>query len=166
MQEQDRALFFGVFTEIGIIDQLSRSLLEARLPKGLITAHFTVLNHLMRVADGRTPVEMARAFQLPKTSVTHTVAAVQKRGLVDVRPNPNDRRSKCVWLTDAGRALRDDTITAMEPDFVTLAAGFDTQKLTGILPVLSELRVFMDHQRNAEPPRDRPLDPTGKGTSG
>jgi len=158
MQQDERALFFGVFTEIGIIDQLSRSLLEARLPKGLIAAHFTVLNHLMRVADGRTPVEMARAFQLPKTSVTHTVAALHKRGLVDVRPNPNDRRSKCVWLTDAGRALRNDTVAAMEPDFATLAAGFDTQKLLDILPVLAELRAFMDHQRNAEPPRDRVLE--------
>jgi len=166
MQEEDRALFFSVFIEIGIIDQLSRTLLEAHLPKGLITAHFTVLNHLMRVADGRTLVEMARAFQLPKTSVTHTVSVLHKRGLVDVRPNPNDRRSKCVWLTDAGRALRNDTIAAMEPDFATLAAGFDSRKLVGILPVLSELRAFMDQQRNAEPPRDRPLEPVGKGSSG
>ena len=157
MHEQDRALFFGVFIEIGIIDQLSRTLLEGRLPKGLISAHFAVLSHLMRVEDGRTPVELARAFQLPKTSVTHTVAVLEKRGLVDVRPNPNDRRSKCVWLTDAGRALRDDTIAAMAPDFETLAAGFDVAKLQDILPVLTELRVFMDHQRNGEPPRDRPV---------
>jgi DNA-binding MarR family transcriptional regulator len=165
MQEEDRTLLFGVFNEIGIIDQLSRTLLEARLPKGLITAHFSVLNHLMRVADGRTPVELARAFQLPKTTVTHTVGALHKRGLVDVRPNPNDRRSKCVWLTDAGRKLRNDTIAAMGPDLATLAAGIDPQKLLGILPVLRELRMFMDHQRNAEPPRDQPLDTTGK-TSG
>ena len=62
MQEQDRALLFGAFTEIGIIDQLARALLEARLPKGLLSSHFIVLNHLMRVADGRTMVELARAF--------------------------------------------------------------------------------------------------------
>ncbi|MFT7594315.1 MAG: DNA-binding MarR family transcriptional regulator [Paracoccaceae bacterium] len=157
MQDQDKALFFGAFTEIGIIDQLSRALLEARLPKGLLASHFTVLHHLMRVEDGRTPVELARAFQLPKTSVTHTVAMLEKRGLVDVRPNPNDRRSKCVWLTDAGRKLRNDTISAMAPEIETLTAGFDSDKLRAILPLLTELRVFMDHQRNAEPPRDRPV---------
>ncbi|PCH66718.1 MAG: MarR family transcriptional regulator [Rhodobacteraceae bacterium] len=166
MQEDDRALLFGVFNEIAIIDQLGRAQLEATLPKGLIAAHFTVLNHLMRVADGRTPVELARAFQLPKTSVTHTVGALAKRGLVDVRPNPNDRRSKCVWLTDAGRKLRNDTITAMAPDFAALVAAIDPQKLLGILPVLRELRAFMDHRRNAEPPRDRPLDATGTAPSG
>ena len=158
MPDADPQTIFPVFTEIGIIEQLSRSLLEARLPKGLISPHFSVLNHLTRVADGRTPVELARAFQVPKTSMTHTIAGLEKHGLVDVRPNPNDGRSKCVWLTDAGRALRRDVIAALAPDFAELAAGFDMDKLNAILPVLIELRIFMDNQRNAEPPRDRPRD--------
>ncbi|MFK7753519.1 MAG: MarR family winged helix-turn-helix transcriptional regulator [Sedimentitalea sp.] len=158
MKDQNPALFFTVFNEIGIIEQLSRTLLEARLPKGLIAPHFGVLSHLTRVADGRTPVELARAFQVPKTSMTHTVAGLQKHGLVDVRPNPNDGRSKCVWLTDTGRALREQTIQALAPEFMQLAKGFDMDQLLGILPVLSDLRKYLDEHRNAEPPRDRPRD--------
>lgn len=156
MDKQDPTLFFGVFNEIGIIEQLSRALLEARLPKGLIAPHFAVLNHLTRVADGRTPVELARAFQVPKTSMTHTVAGLEKHGLVDVRPNPNDGRSKCVWLTDKGAATRLQVIADMSPEFEVLTQGFDTNKLVEILPVLTELRKFLDEHRNAEPPRDRP----------
>lgn len=156
MKDHDPALFFGVFNEIGIIEQLSRTILEARLPKGLIAPHFSVLNHLTRVADGRTPAEMARAFQVPKTNMTHTVSGLARHGLVDVRPNPNDGRSKCVWLTDAGRDLRAQVIADLAPDFLDLAEGFDTEKLIGILPVLTELRIFLDEHRNAEPPRDRP----------
>ena len=155
MQDHDRMLLFSVFNEIGIIEQLARTLLEARLPKGLIEPHFGVLNHLTRVADGRTPVELARAFQVPKTSMTHTVSGLEKHGLVEVRPNPNDGRSKCVWLTPAGRDLRNDTIAALDPDFAALAAGVDTERLRDLLPALSELREFLDHYRNAEPPRDR-----------
>ncbi|MCR9125670.1 MAG: MarR family transcriptional regulator [Rhodobacteraceae bacterium] len=157
MPDADSAPFFPVFNEIGIIEQLSRALLEARLPKGLIAPHFSVLNHLIRVADGRTPVELARAFQVPKTSMTHTIAVLERHGLVDVRPNPNDGRSKCVWITDAGRRLRDGTIAALGPDFADLARGFDTARLAQILPVLTDLRVFLDRHRNAEPPRDRLL---------
>ncbi|QBF30760.1 MarR family winged helix-turn-helix transcriptional regulator [Thalassococcus sp. S3] len=159
MPDPDPRIFFPVFNEIGIIEQLSRTLLEAKLPKGLIGPHFSVLNHLIRVADGRTPVELARAFQVPKTSMTHTVGGLQKHGLVEVRPNPNDGRSKCVWITDAGRALRDDTITALAPDFAELAVGFDLERLAGILPVLTDLRIFLDTHRNAEPPRDREFRP-------
>lgn len=160
-KEPDPALFFGVFLEIGIIEQLSRTLLEAQLPKGLIAPHFGVLNHLIRVADGRTPVELARAFQVPKTSMTHTVAMLEKRGLVAVRPNPNDGRSKCVWLTEAGRRTRDETIARMAPEFRALSDGFDVAKLAQIHPILTELRQFLDTHRNAEPPRDRDL--TGAG---
>ncbi|WP_290557437.1 MarR family transcriptional regulator [Aestuariivita sp.] len=151
----DPTALFQVFNEIGIIEQLSRTLLEARLPKGLIAPHFSVLNHLIRVADGRTPVELARAFQVPKTSMTHTVSGLQKHGLVQVRPNPNDGRSKCVWITEAGRTLRDRTIADLEPDFQQLVAGMDLERVLGILPVLTDMRVFLDAHRNAEGPRDR-----------
>ena len=116
MTDRSAGLFFGVFQEIGIISQLSRAILETHLPNGLLQPHFSVLNHLIRVADGRTPVELARAFQVAKTSMTHTVGVLQKHGLVDVRPNPNDRRSKCVWITRAGRDLRDGTVAAIGPE--------------------------------------------------
>ena len=149
------AALFQIFNEIGIIEQLSRTILEARLPKGLIAPHFAVLNHLIRVADGRTPVEMARAFQVPKTTMTHTVSGLEKHGLVKVRPNPNDGRSKCVWLTDEGRALRDRVIADLTPEFRDLLAGFDVDRLLAILPVLTDLRIFLDEHRNAELPRDR-----------
>ena len=72
-----------------------------------------------------------------------------------VRPNPNDGRSKCVWITEDGRALRDGVIAGLTPEFQQLLAGFDVDRLTGILPVLTELRVFLDEHRNAELPRDR-----------
>ena len=158
MSDKDRVnpmALFQVFNEIGIIDQLSTTILEARLPKGLIAPHFGVLNHLIRVADGRTLVEMARSFQVPKTSMTHTVAGLNKHGLVMVRPNPNDGRSKCVWITDSGRALRDQVIADLTPEFRELLGDFDVGRLLSILPVLTDLRVFLDEHRNAEAPRDR-----------
>lgn len=151
MQNNNPGLFFAVFTEIGIIEQLSRALLEARLPKGLIAPHFAALNHLMPVGDGATPIQMARAFQVPKTSMTHTISGLVKHGLVDVRPNPDDRRSKCVWLTDTGRALRAQVIADLAPEFQGLATQFDTSRLADILPVLADLRGFLDNHRNTKP---------------
>mgnify|MGYP001827498986 CR=1 FL=1 len=68
MDDTKQALYFRLFNEIGIMQQISNAFLEARLPEGLIAPHFTVLNHLIRVSDGRTPLEMARAFQVPKGS--------------------------------------------------------------------------------------------------
>ena len=146
---------FQVFNEIGIIEQLSRTIMEARLPKGLIAPHFAVLNHLIRVADGRTLVELARSFQVPKTTMTHTVSGLVKHELVMVRPNPNDGRSKCVWITEEGRRVRDQVIADLTPEFQELLGGFDVERLFAILQVLTDLRIFLDEHRNAELPRDR-----------
>ena len=129
--------------------------MEAQLPDGFLASHFGVLNHLIRVSDGRTLVEMARAFQVPKTSMTHTVSVLEKHGLVDVRRNPNDGRSKCVWITDKGRATRNQAIADLAPEFAVLSQGLDMARLVEILPVLTDLRVFLDEHRNAEAPRDR-----------
>ena len=148
MPEHNPALFFEIFNDIGIIEQLSRALLEARLPHGLIAPHFIVLNHLTRVQDGRTPMEMARAFQIPKTSMTHTLKGLEAHGLVEMRANPEDGRSKRVWLTEAGRTLRADVIASLGPDFAKLAAGFDMDRLTAIKPVLTDLRIFLDRARD------------------
>lgn len=142
-------IYFGVLNEIGIIEQLSRTLLEARLPDGLIAPHFTVLNHLIRVRDGRTPLELARAFQVPKTSMSHTLAGLERHGLIEMRPNPEDKRSKQVWLTDQGRAVREGTIAGLAVDLADIAEILPPQDVATIMPVLTRLRIWLDKRRDA-----------------
>ena len=147
-EENAAGVVFAVLNEIGIIAQLSRTSLEARLPDDLIGPHFTVLNHLVRVGDGQTPMAMANAFQVPKTSIAYTLKVLEQRGLIESRPNPNDGRSKCVWLTDAGRALREDTIAKLGPDFAAVVQSFGLEKFVEMLPHLRALRILLDQNRD------------------
>lgn len=140
--------YFRFFNEIGILEQLSRAMFEARLPAGFIMPHFTVLNHLVRVKDGQTPLALARAFQVPKTSMTHTLMALQKAGLVDIRPNPQDGRSKCVFITQQGRAFREAAIAAVLPDLARVAASIPLEQITAALPLMEELRRHFDQARD------------------
>jgi DNA-binding MarR family transcriptional regulator len=144
-------IYFRFFTEVGILSQLSRALFEARLPVGFVVSQFTVLNHLIRVKDGRTPLELARAFQVPKTSMTHSLAVLERHGLVEVRPNPKDGRSKRVWITEAGRAFRGEAIASLMPDMAALSAAFPVERVKDALPVLSDLRAVMDAMRDTDP---------------
>ncbi|MCJ8338929.1 MAG: MarR family transcriptional regulator [Pseudomonadales bacterium] len=148
MDKQTLPLYFELFTEIGIIQQLSRALLETRLPQGFLQSHFSVLNHLIRVQDGRTPLEIARAFQVPKTTMTHTLSGLEKHGLIEMRPNPKDGRSKCVWLTDQGREFRQASIEKLGLAMTDLAEHFDLDKIAQILPTLKELRIYLDENRD------------------
>jgi len=141
-------LYFSLFNEIGIIEQLSRALFEARLPEGFLVSHFAVLNHLIRVEDGRTPLQLARAFQVPKTTMTHTLSVLEKHGLIAMRPNPGDGRSKCVWLTTRGRAFRDDAIAALAPDIAVFADSCPPDRIADLVPRLSEIRAILDAARD------------------
>jgi len=149
MDKQTLSRYFELFNEIGIIEQLSRASFEARLPKGFLQSHFSVLNHLIRVQDGRTPLELARAFQVPKTTMTHTLAGLEKHALIEMRPNPNDGRSKCVWLTEEGRQFRENSIEALSDKMASVSTSLSVEEVDQILPTLRKLRIFLDENRDS-----------------
>lgn len=142
--------YFRLFNEIGIIEQLSRTMFEARLPPGFVVAQFAVLNHLVRVKDGQTPIALARAFQVPKTSMTHSLAVLAKADLITFRDNPKDGRSKQVFITDAGRAFRNNAIAALAPDLARVAAAIPHEQVAALLPDLEAIRKFLDQDRDAQ----------------
>ncbi|MBO9452838.1 MarR family transcriptional regulator [Tropicibacter sp. R16_0] len=148
--EQDIPTIFTLFNEIGIISQLSSRLFETRLPDGFLVSHFAVLNHLTRLGDGRTPLSIAQALQVPKTSMTHTLKGLHKAGLIAFEPNPKDSRSKCVMLTDQGRAFRENAIAALGPDMAQMAQRINVSQIADALPMLIEVREYLDKAREAE----------------
>ncbi|MBV1934857.1 MAG: MarR family transcriptional regulator [Parvibaculaceae bacterium] len=140
--------FFGLFYEVGIIHQISTAFLETRLPGGLLVSHFGVVSHLIRVCDGATPMELASAFQVPKTTMTHTLAGLEKHKFVEMRPNPADKRSKQVWLTPAGQHFRNEAFEQLVPLLQVLEERFSSKKVAAILPDLAEFRTVIDRLRD------------------
>ena len=145
--DDQTSLYFRLFNEIGIIGQLSRTLFEARLPDGLLTAHFSVVNHMVRLGDGQTPLALARAFQVPKTTMTHMLSVLERNGFISMTPNPDDGRSKCVFLTPAGRAFREDAIQGLAPDLAAMAGGIPPETVEALLPGLEDVRRYLDAHR-------------------
>ncbi|MEM8539727.1 MAG: MarR family transcriptional regulator, partial [Pseudomonadota bacterium] len=80
------------------------------MPDGLHPSHFAILNHLMRLGDGKTPASMASAFQITKATMTHSLGVLSKNDYISIEANANDGRSKLVFITDKGRACRDQSI--------------------------------------------------------
>lgn len=147
MDDKTAGLYFSVLNEIGIVAQLSRTIFEARLPEGLLLPHFSVVNHLVRLGDGKTPLSIARAFQVPKTTMTHTLSVLERHGFIRMDPNPEDGRSKCVFLTDAGRAFRDEAIVGLGPDIADMSEAIPLDVVERMLPDLEALRRYLDENR-------------------
>ena len=144
MENERQNLYFSFYTEIGVLAQLSRAAFETRLMDGVTMPHFCVLNHLIGTGDGITPLALARAFHVPKTSMTNTLSGLESRRLVAMRPNPKDGRSKCIWLTDKGRRFHSSSLTTLKPVLNRMADSYPADEIVSLVNELMRLRRFLE----------------------
>ena len=69
--------------------------------------------------------------------------------MVRLAPKPRDGRSKRVWLTDAGRALRETAMRLLAPDIARIADRLPCGITAQMLPILCRLRDVFDAERDA-----------------
>lgn len=136
------------FTDVGIISQLSETMFSRRLPDGLHMSHFSLLNNLMRVGDGKTPLALANAFQVPKGTMTHTLKVLTERGLIRQEVQEHDKRSKLVYLTDAGRAYHGQAVASMAEGFAVLMPLISREDVEALVPGLEKIRKVLDENRD------------------
>ena len=138
---------FAFFTEIGIISQLSTALLAKTLPDDVHPSHFAIVNHLYRVGNGWTPVRIAAAMQVTKTTMSHSIKILEGRGLIELCPDPNDGRAKQVFITDTGRAFREKAIMQVVERFGHVLESEHRALMARILGDLQTLRRHLDENR-------------------
>lgn len=138
---------FRFFNELFIIQQLASTVFNQSMPDGLHVSHFAVINHLVRVGDCRTPLQIASAMQVTKPTMTHTVNVLVGHGLVEIFPNGDDGRSKLVCLTDEGKRFQQTAIKALAPTYEKIVAEVGIDALSESLPLLEKLRIYLDQNR-------------------
>ncbi len=80
---------------------------------GLTPPQYVVLDALWE-RDGRPLKDLAAIAHCTRPTVTGLVDALERKRLVTRRPNPDDRRSLLVTLTEEGRALRGSAPTVAD----------------------------------------------------
>lgn len=138
---------FGFFNEIGIINQLSTAMFAKSLPDGVHPSHFAILNHLVRMGDGKTPMRIASAMQVTKNTMTHSLKVLQDRGYIDVQPDPEDGRGKRVYLTETGRAFREEAIARVSKQFRHVIGVDQRAIMRRIRGDLEQMRKHLDDNR-------------------
>jgi len=147
-ESNDVPTAFQAFTEISIIEQLSRNELERQLPNGLKMSQFGVLNHLDRLGGEWSPLRLANAFQVTKGAMTNTLQRLEKRGLINIQSDPNDGRGKLVSLTKLGRETRHVCIKSVGSLLADISNEISDDELAEIIPTLQKLRKFLDERRS------------------
>ncbi|MBF53991.1 MAG: MarR family transcriptional regulator [Confluentimicrobium sp.] len=140
MSTRSDPLAVALFSEIFTADQLARNRLSRALPRGMELSHFSVLNHLARLSEERTPAQLARSFHLTRGAMSNTLAKLEWAGHVHVRPDWDDARRKFVSISPAGRSARDAAIAAITPIITEVVNDIGPARVRAALPVLRELR--------------------------
>ncbi|MBT8389027.1 MAG: MarR family transcriptional regulator [Altererythrobacter sp.] len=142
-------LAFKVLNEIGIIDQLASHAFTQVLPRNMTIAQFSVLNHFVRLEhDFRTPAQLASAFQVSRPTMSNTLARLERAGLVQITPDPDDGRGKRVSITETGRAMRDDCIARLGDPLARMQAHVPSELIEKLDPLLTQLREILDQMRD------------------
>jgi DNA-binding MarR family transcriptional regulator len=144
MTDPSNALAIAMFSELLTADQLIRNRLSRVLPKGMEISHFSVLNHLARASDERTPAQLAKSFHVTRGAMTNTLNKLEWAGYVHIRPDWDDARRKMVAISPAGRQARDAALAAISPMIIELVGELGDEKVRAVLPILRELRTRLE----------------------
>ncbi|WP_370253241.1 MarR family winged helix-turn-helix transcriptional regulator, partial [Nioella sp.] len=131
-------------SELFMADQLARSLLTKALPKGMELSHFSVLNHLARSNEERSPAQLARLFHVTRGAMTNTLNRLEIAGHVHIRPDWDDARRKFVAISPAGRAARDAALQSIAPILSRTVQEVGADRVRAALPVIREMRIELE----------------------
>lgn len=105
---------------------------------------------LAQQADGRLrPSQAAAALQVAFPSITRHVQALQRTGHVVIDPDPDDRRSYRIALTDTGARLLREFRSGLVTRFAPVVEGWDAAELAALADGLTRLATAMRDARES-----------------
>jgi MarR family transcriptional regulator for hemolysin len=139
---QNREILFTI-SDVG---RLLRTYADQKARRfGQTRAQWAVLLRLER-REGLKQSDLAEDLDLQPITLTRLVDRLCDNGLIERRPDPNDRRAKRLYLTPAARPLLDRIDAQVEELAETVLAGVDAAAV-GVL--LSHLGLARENLKQA-----------------
>jgi DNA-binding MarR family transcriptional regulator len=139
----------GFFSDLVRCETRLYNALNDRLRErhGIVTSQFEALRFL-RDHPGSRVVDMAAEFAAGIGAISKGVDRLERQGWVVRQPNPADRRSSLLALTDDGLRLlttAEETFTERVAELV--GAALDDSAVSAVVQALSQLRSVLERDR-------------------
>jgi MarR family transcriptional regulator for hemolysin len=149
-RSQNREILFTI-SDVGRLlrtyaDQKARHFGQTR-------AQWAVLLRLER-REGLKQSDLAEDLDIQPITLTRLVDRLCDNGLIERRPDPNDRRAKRLYLTPAARPLLDRIAVQVEELAETVLAGVDAGAVTVLLTQLGLARENLRQAIAEKSPQD------------
>ena len=100
-------------------------------PLDLKTPHLDIMVNLVR-SPGMSQQDLANKLFVGRSNMTMLLPQMEKRGLVERRPDPADKRALRLFLTEEGRALAEKAIavqSAIVDDIMSLSTPEECEQV-------------------------------------
>jgi MarR family transcriptional regulator for hemolysin len=106
---------------------------------GMTRAKWAVLARLDRF-EGLKQTELAEMLDLQPITLTRLLDGLADNGLIERRPDPDDRRAKRLYLTPSARPLLERLTDLGEDLMATALAGLDAAEVEAVLGNLTTVK--------------------------
>ena len=89
--------------------QFSRALQERTQDLGVVSGQFPALLFLWE-EEGITQSELCRLIQVEQPTMANTLKRMERDGLIERKPDPEDKRRSRIFLTERAKSLHDPVI--------------------------------------------------------
>ncbi|WP_043677063.1 MarR family winged helix-turn-helix transcriptional regulator [Streptomyces xylophagus] len=143
----------GFFSDLVRCETRLYNALNDRLRErhGIVTSQYEALRYL-RDHPGSRVADLAAEFAIGIGATSKTVDRLEKQGWALRQPNPSDRRSSLLALTDDGRQLVDAAEVTFAQRLAELTAdALKASQMTAAAQALSELRSALERDQIGTP---------------
>jgi DNA-binding MarR family transcriptional regulator len=109
---------------------------ERLAPIGLDPRSVLVLRHV-GAEQGRTQASLSASLAVPPSRLVGIIDELERRGLVERRANPSDRRAHALWLTGRGRKVLDEVMAVSRAHEIDICAGLSEADRRHLIELLS-----------------------------
>jgi DNA-binding MarR family transcriptional regulator len=119
----------------GYFNRLNAMLSEVGLYEG---QHHTLM--MLWDKDGLPQVELTKRLGVEPASVSKAVERMEDAGFIQRRPDPEDARANCIFLTEQGRSLEEPVRRILEQAEEQLTAHMSTEERLLLRRLLLQMR--------------------------
>jgi MarR family transcriptional regulator for hemolysin len=118
---------------------LRRRVDKAAQTLGLTSAQWRVLAFVSR-CEGSNQASMADHMDMEPITLSRHLDRMQAAGMIERRPDPNDRRAHRLFLTETGRTLMDGFRAVTSDVMDDFVEGISEEELATTIDILARMR--------------------------
>lgn len=111
---------------------------DTLVPVGLEPRQFAILRFIA-MDEGQSQQALGDMLQIPPSRMVALIDELEERGLMERRPNPNDRRARALFVTPKGRKTLQAAMEKARAHEAELCSPLDPGERDQLIDVLSRL---------------------------